>query len=1088
MVSLLYNRQCGSLWAVFEGYCNFLHSAILMTDTTLSIVFYILSVLCFLLGFWLFLSNFQRPTYQLFFCMMFTIALSFFAAAMQTSWQSFPAGLWEKVLMAARIVRRPLVLHLALLVAGRPLIAKKWSIPLIYIPALLLLVTSGFNHALTENWILGRVSGYVPLTLSAPVVLPEALLLLYALFAAALFFRQAVRGSEAKIKKELFFVAVALLISALTGPLMAAGVRIPHPVHTAGFYDHFLFLLAIAFIWLFFKLEIREAADSKKRISSSGINNRGQKVFVNKLFSYYFICSAFLHFGSSYYLKPRAFHESFTFTGYMLLIGCLIGLLEKLKISEKLKNIIPSLLVASLIPVAFLFGGSEVVFSVWLFAIIFMLFLILLGDSFSVLIPGITTVVFSMFFLIKNHFQQNLVIPPLDYFSGMIFFVLIMLLALFINKTYTARMEENQKQIQLQDLVTNIALSFTNVYAKDVNNNINKLLEVAGTFSAVERAVVWLVDGSGFSARLTHEWYREGEIPARPAFPPLYVPHFMDFYNALKRNEILELSSDFFEEYYKDKDLNPYTYLNVRSVLCIPLTADAASQKLLTSLADETEDVVKNRSFFAGTPAAYGQESSMAGFIGLTTRQYGMQWSNNHKYLLRIFASTLLNICTRAQSERTMFSMAYFDQLTGLPNRFFLAEDLEKKINKAAASGSLIGVALMDLDSFKYVNDTVGHNIGDEVLRMVSVCISKGISERDVLIRFGGDEFIVIFDQVASREDIIKRMEKIMGALEDPLSAGGQSFFITASAGVAIYPYDGEDPDTLIKNADMTMYVSKDMGKNRFSLCTDHIKDEIVSEVFLINKLNFALENNQLLLNYQPIVRIADGAIVGFEALCRWNLPDTGLIPPGQFIPLAERSSLINQIGAWVLYTACKQTKDWQDRGYLKLPVSVNFSMRQFQDVKLVKTVSDILGKSGLDPEYLIMEITESIDSRQESLVMALLKDISALGAVIVVDDFGMQYSSLNRLKSMPFSKLKIDMQFVRGITTDEKDRGVARTIIQLAKNLNLKVVAEGVETQEQLDLLREWGCDEAQGYYFHRPLPADKLEELLKTETLKKR
>ena len=714
-------------------------------------------------------------------------------------------------------------------------------------------------------------------------------------------------------------------------------------------------------------------------------------------------------------------------------------------------------------------------------AIIILLFFILLKNRIAIISLGLSTLLYGTIYIFRFYLPDNII----DYVTALFIFVVISLLSSIINKIFVAKMEENQKQLQLQDLVTNISLSFTNVSAADLNSNINKLLEVAGTFSAVERAVVWLVDGSGLSARMTHEWYRAGEIPAKPVFPPVYIPHFMDFYDALKRNEILELSSDFFERYYKEQELNPFQYLGAHSVLCIPLNADSASQKLLMELADAKPDTIKNRYSFIGLKTVGGQGISMAGFIGFTSTQKRMKWSDNHKYLLRVFASTILHICSRAQSERIVFSMAYFDQLTGLPNRFFLAEDLEKKLKKAAETKALVGVALIDLDFFKYVNDSVGHNIGDEVLRSVAERFLNSVDENDVVIRFGGDEFIIIFDGVNDEEEIVDRTRKIMKTLEEPIVTGDKSFFITASIGVAIYPYDGEDSDTLIKNADMTMYISKEAGKDRFCLCTEQIKNEIISEVFLINKLNFALEQNQFYLNYQPIVRISDGAITGFEALCRWNLPGTGLVPPDKFIHIAEKSSLINQIGDYVLYTACKQTKSWQDMGYIKIPVSVNFSMRQFQDTNLIAKVAEILDKSALPPEYLVMEITESMDGEKKSQIAIMLKEFNNLGAAIAVDDFGMQYSSLNRLKNMPFSKLKIDMQFIRGLTFNEKDRGVTRTIIQLAKNLDLMVVAEGVETKEQLELLREWGCDEVQGYYFYKPLSADEFEKILEREAL---
>lgn len=1055
-----------------------------MSELMISASFYMAFVFIFIFSFRLLTLNPQNQSYRLLFYLMITIDVCFFVEAVNICRPEFASSFADEVTMAARILRRPFFLHLTLVFLGDVRIRKIWSKPTIYIPACLAILPLFSHSEAVKLWIHGGeiLAG----TEFLPVMLVEMLLFLYITVAAMVFLTKIKQLWSAKTRADVF-ADLLIMLSAISGPFVTLAGLFTDNSNFIRLTDHFLFVPAAALIWIFHKTHVKESLSAEATVSPTELINRGYANFIYSFISYCLILGALLDFAYHLYVLNQNISEFLAITSYSLLAGCVIGLIEKIRISEKIKDLMVPLLMACFIPIGMFHHSSESFFSVLFLAVLFLLLFILLSNRIAIIGMGLTTLIFGVVFTLNFHGASSIAVRTIDYATALFIFVAIAAVSFIINKLFIARMNENHSQVQLQDLVTNIALSFTNVNAADLNNNINKLLNAAGSFSAVERAVVWLVDGSGVSARLSHEWYRDGEIPAKPVFPPVFIPDFMDFYRALERNEILELSSDFFESYFKDKEINPYTYLQAHSVLCIPLTADSASRKILTDLADAKPYMIKDRYSFMGLSAPDDQGVFLAGFIALTSTQKKMKWSKNHKYLLRMFASTIMHICTRAQSERMVFSMAYFDQLTGLPNRFFLADDLEKKLKTAAGTGGLVGVALVDLDFFKYVNDAVGHNVGDEVLRTVSERFSNSVSESDVVVRFGGDEFIVIFDGVFDKSEIIARTEKVMKTLEAPVSAGGHGFFITASTGVAIYPYDGTDADTLIKNADMTMYMSKEGGKNRFCVCTEEIKNEIISEVFLINNLNFALDKGQFFLNYQPIVRISDGSITGVEALCRWNLPGTGLVSPDRFIRLAEKSSLINQIGDYVLYTACKQAKEWQNMGLTKVPISVNFSMRQFQDANLIATVADILDRSDFAPEYLVMEITESIDSRNENMVTNMLKEFKKLGAAIAVDDFGMQYSSLNRLKNMPFSKLKIDMQFVRGITVSEKDRGVARTIIQLAKNLELTVVAEGVETKEQLELLNEWGCDEVQGYYFYKPLSASEFEEVLKRKVQEK-
>lgn len=324
-------------------------------------------------------------------------------------------------------------------------------------------------------------------------------------------------------------------------------------------------------------------------------------------------------------------------------------------------------------------------------------------------------------------------------------------------------------------------------------------------------------------------------------------------------------------------------------------------------------------------------------------------------------------------------------------------------------------------------------------------------------------------------------VEKIMQEFDLPFLINDQAFLVTASAGVAVYPADGEDSVSLIKNADTAMYKAKEKGNNQYALCTPEIKAELKTNMELSNDLYRALENNELLLYYQPQINLATKEISGLEALVRWQHPTKGLISPGVFIPIAEKNGLINQIGDWVLYTASMQNKKWQDMGLPKIQMAVNLSAVQIINPNIAKNIENTIKKSGLDPRYIELEITESIAIKETNLVLSVLNKLKKIGVSIAIDDFGTEYSSLSRLRDLPIDRIKIDMQFIQGIESNKKDKAITMVIINLAKNLDLNVLAEGVETLSQLEYLNEKLCDYVQGFYYYKPMPANEIETILK-------
>ncbi|HHV65497.1 MAG TPA: EAL domain-containing protein [Peptococcaceae bacterium] len=437
------------------------------------------------------------------------------------------------------------------------------------------------------------------------------------------------------------------------------------------------------------------------------------------------------------------------------------------------------------------------------------------------------------------------------------------------------------------------------------------------------------------------------------------------------------------------------------------------------------------------------------------------------------------NLKENAYYLQKVQEMAYHDHLTGLPNKLLFNERLKQAIVSAQLSKGSFAVMFLDLDNFKMVNDTKGHEQGDVLLTAIGRRLTAILKEGDTVSRIGGDEFLILAHN-ASAQGAAEVAQKVINSLNKSFTLEGEKLSITTSIGVALYPVDGETPEALIKNADIAMYQAKEKGKNQFLLCSEVMKTESAENVKLTKDLYRALERDEMLLYYQPQVNNRTGRVVGLEALIRWKHPEAGLVLPDKFIPLAEKTGLINALGEWVLRTACRQIKVWQDKGLLPVRLAVNLSVYQFQNPAIVDLVGEILRDTGLDAKFLELEITESVAMKEKGYIVETLCKFKKLGVSIALDDFGTVYSCLDYIKELPLDRIKIAMPFIRGIAVSEKDEAITKAIIVLARNLGLNTVAEGVETWQQLDFLQRQMCDEIQGYYYYKAMPKEEIEKIL--------
>jgi len=448
-----------------------------------------------------------------------------------------------------------------------------------------------------------------------------------------------------------------------------------------------------------------------------------------------------------------------------------------------------------------------------------------------------------------------------------------------------------------------------------------------------------------------------------------------------------------------------------------------------------------------------------------------------------LYSVILSDITARRRDEERLKYLANYDQLTALPNRSLFNQRLERALAHAQRFNKSLAVLFIDLDRFKNINDTLGHEAGDGVLRAVATRLMGGVREIDTVARLGGDEFVVLIEQVTDMRQVDVVAQKLLKALAEPFMLDGCEYHVTASIGISSYPVDGDGGAELLKNSDIAMYRAKEEGKNRARFYAPAINRHSVERLSLESGLRRALQRGEFLLHYQPKVNIASGFVTGMEALVRWKRPESGMVSPAEFIPLAEETGLIVAIGEWVLKAACAYTRAWHSGGTQPLRVAVNLSARQFAQTSLVSDVARILDITGLRPEALDLEITESMVMGNPEQAIQTLRQLKSMGISLSIDDFGTGYSSLGYLKRFPIDHIKIDRSFVKDIPHDNDDATITRTIIAMAHNLRLKVIAEGVETEAQLDFLRQNGCDEMQGYYFSRPLAEDAFLALLQAK-----
>ncbi|MEH2445672.1 MAG: EAL domain-containing protein [Nostoc sp.] len=476
-------------------------------------------------------------------------------------------------------------------------------------------------------------------------------------------------------------------------------------------------------------------------------------------------------------------------------------------------------------------------------------------------------------------------------------------------------------------------------------------------------------------------------------------------------------------------------------------------------------------------------ENELWGYLGLADCTFERHWSRHEESTLLTMAASIISTQQRQQVEEKIRYQALHDLLTGLPNRLLFSELLDKTLPNATRNGESLAVIFLDLDRFKVINDTLGHTLGDQLLQNVTQRLKDLLRGGDTIARWGGDEFTILLPRVNDIEEVKQVAQRILQALEDAFHLQGHELYVTASLGIALLDDNSPDAETLIQQADAALYYAKDKGRNNYQFYSVSLSAKNPELLTLEKSLRYALEREEFTVYYQPRVNIATGEITGMEALLRWQHPEMGLVAPSVFIPLAEESGLIVPIGEWVLRTACSQNKTWQDAGLPPMMIAVNLSLKQFCQPKLVETIAKVLEQTDLEPRFLELEITETTAIENLSFTRKVLQNLQQMGVYISIDDFGTGHSSLSRLQLLPLHNLKIDKSFIQDLTQDVKVAHIIKAIVSLGHSLGLKLTAEGVEKEEELEFLKSINCEEVQGFLLYRPLSAKIATEILESK-----
>lgn len=954
--------------------------------------------------------------------------------------------LWTRISAIGYELIYSVLLHFTLLLTGHSkLLSTKWLYPLLYLPAIICLyafvispsITGSLYHLVnTENgWV--RTTGAVVYDRIFQVYYLGAVLI-----SLVLIYRWKRQAQRLEIKKQanllIYSFAIAFGLGTFTDIVNGAYRLLPLPQMAVLF-----FLIPLSAI--FYCIKRYHFLKSPKLHKTEVILSDDQRGTVFSITSIGFVLGGIFLF-LMYYFWWKAESNFLIFAASLLLIivGCI---LHYVRSSGKgfayleMLLILTSTVVTPIVTINIVESGAM---AMWTFPIVIII-CSLVFNSDRVLLSSVTAIVFSQIYLASALPSAEITVDYRMYIGQIIILCFIGAAAYSIHHIYTTRLKENALQARTQVLVNSIVAGFTLTDEEDTNERMYNLLEELANYFNADLVLVRTIEPEG-SSLIRDQVYRTKGYKLSPEHKQQYLRRWESYC----QEYLKETSGSRYEQYYEHYLMNEQIeQMKAENWMFIPI---------------------------------FGKEKPIA-FIYIETTRTGQLWTNTQIVTRPVISRLISNTLDKLSSEMRIKFMAYYDELTKLPNRQLFYEQAEQAIQLASRNNTNIAVLFLDVDSFKSINDTMGHEGGDILIQNIAHKLAGSLRAKDIIARFGGDEFLILIDHFKGVEELTAIVDQTMALFNEPIILNDQEIFITASVGIAMYPRDGENTETLIKHADTAMYTAKEKGKNQYAFCSTDMKELVQYRASLSNKLYRALERNELQVYYQPQIDVQTEKIIGLEALMRWQIPDRGMVSPMEFIPLAEQTGLIIPIGNWILETACRQIVEWKQMGLGDLRIAVNLSVVQLRNPGFVKQVERILEQTGIHPSYLELEITESATTKEADYIIRVLNELKALGVMISIDDFGTEYSSLNRLKMLPIDKIKMDIQFVRGIDKSPKDQAITLIIMNLAKSLDLKLIAEGVESSSQLNFLKNRMCDEVQGFYYYKPMPAAEIVKILQEQ-----
>lgn len=737
------------------------------------------------------------------------------------------------------------------------------------------------------------------------------------------------------------------------------------------------------------------------------------------------------------------------YSGFLIALGIVFEIIQRINKSTRYKDFLYAAIFFLMIPLLTLRFIEYASVTAWAISFVFLIISIAMVSRIIQIAVAVSIILTQLVvFLLKP--SVSLIVGEVDHVGRIGFSVMAIWIALFVMNVFKSKLNENAYQISFQKLVVDISQHYVSAGESGFDEVTNDTLIRINEFLKTDGIHIYMLNDERDAVVNSYSWMN-GQNSIEDSRREINLDDYSTLLKRFTEDNTLEIfdTDDLLPQ--EQKELEKFMGGQVKSILVLPIE----------------------------------NNNNVYGYLRLQSSAERKTWSTVDKNNLTIITNIIAETIERIRQEQQINFMAYYDVMTKLPNRTLFKDRLSQAISLAKRTSRIIAVMFIDLDSFKYVNDTIGHDGGDELILRVSQKLSASLRKSDSVSRFGGDEFLVMANYINNTEDIYKIADKIMAIFKAPFCVMGQEIHVSVSAGIAVYPYDGEDADTLIRNADIAMYQAKAKTKGHYCLCTEGMKEEVRLKHELSNRLYRAVDNGELFLHYQPLVSAQTGEILSVEALVRWNQPEFGLVNPGVFIPLAEQNGLIGVIGEWVLKTACIQTKKWKDMGFEKTRIAVNVSILQLRNPKFVGIIKGILQEAGIEPWRLDLEITEGSTVRESESIINILAELKELGVGISIDDFGTEYSSLSRLNRLPANRIKIDRSFINNLFRSEKDQAIVSGMITLAHTLGVKVVAEGVEQETQLEFLTLQNCDEIQGYFICRPVSADDISALLNGENV---